>query len=245
MPRPREGVLEPLLSRRPQISPQPVAMVSMNKRIARRGWPLLAAGLLVVAGVLLVPLVRGSSSPSSATAPLAPAASRVAGQNYQICNEQSQYLTSPWTYHALASGSRSYTVSQYKALPGYGRTLPPLPSYIASESSATEAAVIYAPGSSVSQPAYDFPETPLLYFFEGGAYGEIGFQTVPGDQFIGGSTSGYREPTFNDGGAAAGIDAQNDTYDFSGGASTLASSAPAGAQRSQPGRPSAATSARL
>ena len=63
----------------------------------------------------------------------------------------------------------------------------PLPSYIANESSATEAAVIYAPGSSVSQPAYDFPETPLLYFFEGGAYGEIAFETVPGDQFIGGS----------------------------------------------------------
>ena len=73
-------------------------------------------------------------------------------------------------------------------------------------------------GSSVNQPAYAFPETPLLYFFEGGAYGEIAFQTVPGDQFIGGSASGYREPTFNDGGAAAGIDAQNATYDFSGGA---------------------------
>ena len=178
-----------------------------------------------------MPLVRGSSPSHSATPQLAtPAASQVPGQNYQICNEQSQYLTSPWTYHALASGSRSYTVSQYKALPGYGRTLPPLPSYIASESSATEAAVIYAPGSSVSQPAYDFPETPLLYFFEGGAYGEIAFQTVPGDQFIGGSTSGYREPTFNDGGAAAGIGAQNATYDFSGGASTLASSAPTGAK---------------
>ena len=198
----------------------------MNKRIARRGWPLLAAGLLLAAGVLLVPLVRGSSSPHSA----APAASQVPGQNYQICNEQSQYLTSPWTYHALASGSRSYTVSQYEALPGYGRTLPPLPSYIASESSATEAAVIYAPGSSVSQPGYAFPETPLLYFFEGGAYGEIGFQAVPGDQFIGGSTSGHREPTFNDGGAAAGITAQNANYDFSGGASTLASSAPTGAK---------------
>jgi hypothetical protein len=90
--------------------------------------------------------------------------------------------------------------------------------------------VIYAPGSSVDQPAYDFPETPLLYFFEGGAYGKISFETVPGDQFIGGSTSGYREPTFNDGGAAAGIDAQNATYDFSGGGSTLASSAPTGAK---------------
>ena len=177
-----------------------------------------------------MPLVRGSFSSCTPRSLCHARASRVPGQNYQICNEQSRYLTSPWTYHALASGSRSYTVSQYKALPGYGRTLPPLPSYIASESPATEAAVIYAPGSSVSQPAYDFPETPLLYFFEGGAYGEIAFQTVPGDQFIGGSTSGYREPTFNDGGAAAGISAQNATYDFSGGASTLASSAPAGAR---------------
>ena len=178
-----------------------------------------------------MPLVRGSPSSHSATpAPSAtPIVSRVLGQKYQICKEQSQYLTSPWTYHALASGSRSYTVSQYEALPGYGRTLPLLPSYIASQNPTTEAAVIYAPGSSVIQPAYAFPETPLLYFFEGGAYGEIAFQTVPGDQFIGGSTSGYREPTFNDGGGAAGISAQNDTYDFSGGGSTLASSAPTGA----------------
>ena len=138
-------------------------MVPMNKRTARRGWLLLAEGFLLAAGVQLVPLVRGSSPPNSATpVPSATATtSQVPGQRYQICNEQPQHLTSPWTYHALASGSRSYTVSQYRALPGYGRTLPPLPSYIASESSATEAAVIYAPGSSISQPAYAFPETPL------------------------------------------------------------------------------------
>ena len=192
---------------------------------------MLALGLLLAAAGLLVSVVRGSSSSQpAASAASPPAASRVPGQNYQICDEQSQYLASPWTYHGLASGSRSYTVSQYKALAGYGRTLPPLPSYIASESSGTEAAVIYAPGSSVNQPAYDFPETPLLYFFEGGAYGEISFQTVPGDQLIGGSTSGYREPTFNDGGAAEGIDAQNATYDFSGGASALAASALTGAK---------------
>ena len=48
---------------------------------------------------------------------------QVPGQNYQICNEPSPYLTSPWTYHALESGSRSYSVSQYKTLPGYGKTL--------------------------------------------------------------------------------------------------------------------------
>jgi Right handed beta helix region len=189
---------------------------------------LLAAGLLVVAAVLWVPLHRGSSS-SPHYPIVTPTTSRVPGQDYQICNEQSKYLTSPWTYHSLASGSRNYTVSQYEALPGYGRTLPPLPSYISAESSTTPAAVIYAPGSAVNQPAYDFPQTPLLYFFEGGAYGEIGFQTVPGDQFIGGSATGYREPTFNDGGTAAGIDAQNNTYDFSGGTGTLAALARAGA----------------
>jgi hypothetical protein len=104
-----------------------------------------------------------------------------------------------------------------------------LPPYIASASPATKAAVIYAPGSSVNQPSYAFPETPLLHFFEGGAYGPIGFEAVPGDQFIGGSAPGHREPTFDDHGAASGISAQNDTYDFSGGASTLATSAPAGA----------------
>ena len=188
---------------------------------------MLAAGLLLAAAILLVPHVRGSSSPHFAA--VAPAASPVPGQSYQICTEQSRYLTSPWTYHALESGSRSYTVSQYMALPGYGTTLPPLPSYIATESPATDAAVIYAPGSPADQPPYDFPETPLLYYFEGGAYGEIDLQTVPGDQFIGGSASGYRQPTFNDGGAAAGIGAQNSTYDFSGGGSTLAALAPTGA----------------
>ena len=120
-----------------------------------------------------MPVVRGSSSSHSAapTVSATPAASQVPGQKYQICNEPSPYLTSPWTYHALASGSRSYTVSQYEALPGYGRTLPPLPAYIAREGPATQAAVIYAPGSPVNQPAYAFPQTPLLYFFEGGGAG--------------------------------------------------------------------------
>ena len=190
----------------------------MNKRLVRNGWPVVAAA------ILLATLV--SCSHSAAPAP-APAPTQVLGKNYQVCDEQAQYLTSPWTYHALASGSRSYTVSQYEALPGYGTALPPLPSYIASERPATEAAVIYAPGSSVARPSYDFPQTPLLSFFEAGAYGEIAFQTVPGDQFIGGSSPGSREPAFNDGGSAGGISGQNATYEFSGGASTLASSAPA------------------
>ncbi len=170
--------------------------------------------------------LRAGPAPS---APNASVGTTVPGENYQVCQQQARYLTSPWTYHALASGSRSYTVSQYEALSGYGTTLPPLPSYIASQGAATEAAVIYAPGSNVNQPSYDFPETPLLYFFEAGAYGGIDFQTVPGDQFIGGSSPGQGEPAFDDGGSADGISAQNSTYDFSGGAATLATSAPAGA----------------
>ena len=203
----------------------------MNNRIVRRRWAWLAGVLLLAAGlVLAVTVGRGSAGPaggSDSTRPATLAASPVPGQKYQVCSEPSQYLTSPWTYDALASGSRSYTVSQYQALPGYGKTLPPLPAYIAAEGPAAQAAVIYAPGSSVNQPAYASPDTPLLRFFEGGAYGQIAFESVPGDEFIGGSAAGHREPTFNDHGAAAGISAANDTYDFSGGASTLESSAPA------------------
>src|SRR6266702_2284254 len=144
--------------------------------------PMLALGLVVAAGVLLVPpLFRGSSPSSggsSAPHPGRPSASHVLGQDYQICDQPSRFLTSPWTYHALASGSRSYTVAQYKALPGYGKTLPPLPSYIANQSPTTKAAIIYAPGGNVSQPAYAFPQTPLLYFFEGGSYGKLGLEAV-------------------------------------------------------------------
>ena len=188
----------------------------------------MATRLLFPVAVLLAPLTgcTHSAAPSATSAP----ASQVPGASYQVCDQQAKYLTSPWTYHALTSGSEGYTVSQYEALPGYGKTLPPLPAYIAGESTATEAAVVYAPGSSVAQPAYAFPETPLLYFFEGGTYGEIAFQTVPGDQFVGGSASGYPEPAFDDGGQAAGIDAENGTYEFSGGASTLAASASTGAR---------------
>ncbi len=141
----------------------------------------------------------------------------VQGQNYQICNEQSQYLTSPWTYSALASGSQSYTVAQYEALSGYGTTLPALPTYIADESPTTMAAVIFAPGSPTDLPAYNFPESPILYFFEGGAYGAIDLQSVTGDEFIGGSTASYPEPKFDDSGAQDGISAQNDSFSYANG----------------------------
>jgi len=151
----------------------------------------------------------------------------VPGQSYMICDDQSQ-LTSPYTYNALASGSQEYTVAEYEALSGYGTTLPSLPSYIASEPSTTAAAVIFAPGSTVDNPQYDYPETPLLYFFEGGAYTNLGLSAVSGDEFIGGSATGYPEPTFDDGGNAGGINAQNGTYDFSGGSSTLAATANSG-----------------
>jgi hypothetical protein len=157
------------------------------------------------------------------------ATSTVPGQDYMVCDNPGQFLTSPWTYHALASGSQSYTVSQYQALAGYGTTLPPLPGYIAAEGPNATAAVILAPGSSdASIGAYNFPGSPILYFFEGGSYGPIGLQSISGDQFIGGSAPGFPEPQFNNGGGASGINAQNDSYTFSGGTSSLAGAAAAG-----------------
>ena len=104
-----------------------------------------------------------------------------------------------------------------------------MPGYIAAENPKTEAAIIYAPGSTTNVPAYARPETPMLQFFEGGAYGEISTQSVSGDEFIGGAAPSYPEPAFDDGGNAGGISAQNDTFDYSGGTSTLASAAGSGA----------------
>lgn len=154
----------------------------------------------------------------------------VPGENYQICDLQSQYLTSPWTYHALVSGSQSYTVAQYEALTGYGTTLPPLPSYISGQASTTTAAIIYAPGSTdIATAAYNLPGTPIIHFFEGGAYGELALQTISGDEFIGGSATGYPEPQFDSNDNAGGIDAGNDTYGFSGAGTTLAVTANTGA----------------
>ncbi|HEY6791180.1 MAG TPA: hypothetical protein VI365_28115 [Trebonia sp.] len=183
-------------------------------------------GFIGLAVLLLGGLILGVEmhAPADAAA-IAP----VAGENHQICNEQAQYLTSPWTYNALASGSRTYTVAQYEALSGYGTTLPPLPSYIANEDPSTTAAIVYAPGSAVNTPAYSLPDTPILSFFEGGSYSQLSLQSISGDQFIGGSASGFPEPAFNDGGTAGGISAQNDTFGFSGGSSVLASTAPSGA----------------
>jgi hypothetical protein len=144
-----------------------------------------------------------------------------AGQNYQICSKTSQYLTSPYTYDSLASGSQNYTIAQYEALPGYGTTLPSLPSDITSEPAGTEAAVIYAPNSiGVSLAGYQMPGTPVLFFFEGGSYGYIGMPSVSGDLFIGGSAPGYPEPEFNDGGSAAGISDSTSHFGFSGGTDT-------------------------
>jgi hypothetical protein len=165
--------------------------------------------------------VEAGSQPTDYQAP---------GETYQICNEQSKYLTSPWTYDALKSGSERYTVAQYEALPGYGKTLPPLPSYIASESPSRQAAIVYAPGSTTDSPAYEFSNSPILQFFEGGVYHKIGLQSVTGDEFIGGSTASYPEPVFNNGGSAGGISAQNDAWAYSGGGSKLATYAPADAK---------------
>lgn len=157
------------------------------------------------------------------------AAASVPGESYNICDQTAQYLTSPYTYTGLASGSQSYTVAQYQALLTDGASLPPLPSYISAEGSNATAAVIFAPGASVSNPAYDYPLSPIIYFYEGGSYGFLGEQSVTGDEFIGGSASGFPEPQFNDNNAAGGINSGNDTYSFSGGTSTLAATANVGA----------------
>jgi hypothetical protein len=177
----------------------------------------------------IAPLILLSVFVGLTLKPKTHAASQVLGQSYLTCDNPGQFLTSPWTYHALSSGSQSYTVAQYQALSGYGTTLPPLPSYISSEATSTTAAVIFAPGSQAWGPAYQFPGTPIIYFFEGGAYGPIGFQSVSGDEFIGGSAAGFPEPTFDDANGADGIDASNSTSGYNGGGSTLAAPAGVGA----------------
>ena len=199
----------------------------------RKKWFAVAIVVALI-GVVVGFLIAPGSSTEVGAPPVAsprPADYHVPGENYQVCTDQSKYLTSPWTYNALTSGSRSYTVAQYKALRGYGTALPPLPSYIASESPATEAAVIYSPGSTTNSQAYNFPNSPIIQFFEGGAYKELALQSVSGDEFIGGSSADYPEPIFNDGGASGGIDASNNTYGYSGGKSTLAVPAAAGATK--------------
>ena len=158
------------------------------------------------------------------------------GESYQICPTynsngtekytaaSTKYLTSPYTYDKLASGSRTYTVAQYQELLQSGASLPSLPAYIAGEAPATEAVVIFAPESTVSEPQYLFPLSPVLYFFEGGAYRNLGFETVSGDEFIGGSAPGYPEPIFDDGGETSGggsINQENASYDFSSGGSSM------------------------
>ena len=201
----------------------------------RKAWLVAAiavALVTVIAGIRLVASRPGTVTSRPGTkVGSSPADYQVPGKSYQICNERSKYLTSPWTYHALTSGSRAYTVAQYQTLRGYGTTLPPLPSYIAREGPKTKAAVVYAPGSTTNAPAYNFPNSPIIQFFEGGVYHELALQSVSGDEFIGGSTASYPEPIFNDGGAAGGIDANNDTYGYSGGKSTLAVPATTGMRR--------------
>lgn len=203
-----------------------------------------AAAVLILASVLAGCTATKPQPKAGASVP-GESYQSIPGESYQICPiynshgiqqytaASTKYLTSPYTYHKLASGSRTYTVAQYQALLHGGASLPPLPEYIAGEAPATEAAVIFAPGSTVNQPQYLFPLSPILYFFEGGAYRNLGFETVSGDGFIGGSAPGYPEPIFDDGGDIGGggsISQQNDTYGLSlGGSSTLAAKVTAGA----------------
>lgn len=169
---------------------------------ASRAIRTVPKSLAIISLALLVALF-GLQAPLDNAKP-ADTVTQVAGQSNMICDDQSQ-LTSPWTYNALVSGSQSYTVHDYQQLPGYGTTFPPLPSYITNENATTTAAIIYAPGATVSNPAYDFPQTPVIQFFEGGAYTDLDLQSISGDEFIGGSATGYPEPTFDDGGNAGGI----------------------------------------
>jgi hypothetical protein len=219
-------------------------------------WAASALALIAAVGVVLAPAggqqplrkAADASSYTPADASQYAPATPVPGQNYELCDTKTPYLTSPWTYDVLASGSQGYTVVQYEALPGYGTTLPPLPAYIAGEPPATEAAIIYAPGANVNIQAYELPETPILSFFEGGSYPGTGTgpgiseQSVSGDEFIGGQTPGWPEPKFNDDGYAGGISDTNSTYSFSGGTTALASSAPAGALSVTTAAPLAANS---
>ena len=201
-----------------------------------------AAAALILASVLAGCTTTKPQPKAGASVP-GESYQSVPGESHQICpiynshNTQqytaasTKYLTSPYTYHKLASGSRTYTVARYQALLHGGARLPPLPGYIAGEAPATEAVMIFAPGSVVSQPGYLSPLSPVLYFFEGGAYKNLGFGSVSGDEFIGGSAPGYPEPVFDDGGETSGdgtISQENSSYDFSsGGSSTLAAKVPA------------------
>lgn len=198
---------------------------SLGKRVRTyptRAWFATRRVHRAVATMLVVILVAGLGlNLQHPLGKVKPTGYTVAGQGYEICDEQAQYLTSKWTYDALTSGSQAYDVADYEALPGYNTTLPPLPQYIIDEGGSAEAAVIFAPGSTVDNPQYDYPNTPLVYYFEGGAYTNLGLSSVTGDEFIGGSAPGYPEPTFDDQNNAGGIDAQNGTFDFSGGHSTL------------------------
>jgi hypothetical protein len=171
---------------------------------------------------------------------------RVPGESYLLCPAynsngterytaaSTKYLTSPYTYDSLASGIESYTIAQYQALLKGGASLPPLPSYVAAEPQGTLAAIIYAPGSTVTVPSYNTspptaPNSPIIQFFEGGAYTDLSLQSVSGDEFIGGSAPGYPEPRFNDKGTTGGIQQTNDSLNYSGAANALAATAPKGA----------------
>jgi hypothetical protein len=182
-----------------------------------------------VSWIALIPVVAFTVFAGLSLQQSSHAAVLVNGQNYNICSQGATYLTSPWTYHALASGRQDYTAAQYQALPGYGTTLPPLPSYLANQGAGVTAAIIYAPGADVSEPAYMFPETPVLRFFEGGDYGLLGTQSLSGDLLIGGSTTGFPEPKFDDAYAAGGVSNTNDTQGYNGGSVTLTAPASAGA----------------
>jgi hypothetical protein len=104
----------------------------------------LLAQRRVLSGAVIAAMVLVAVTVGLTFRPASHASTAVNGMNYLICDNPGTQLTSPWTYHALASGSQTYTVAQYQALAGYGTTLPPLPSYISAMGSTATAAIIYA-----------------------------------------------------------------------------------------------------
>jgi hypothetical protein len=109
-----------------------LTVVSMNKRIARQGWPFLAVALLLAAGIVLVLLVRGSSSPHSATSspvitpssapvtwcesglPASPYRSAPAGSVTVPAGDNSSFhFSTPDTTYWFASGTHTLSTGVY------------------------------------------------------------------------------------------------------------------------------------
>jgi hypothetical protein len=177
-----------------------------------------------------------STTAGTTTSTTTPTTFTAAGESYEICTgpqSSTASLTSPWTYDALASGSESYTATQYEELntdgtenstvPGsaYNVTLPPLPSYLLNASG--DVATVYAPGSGGIGATED---AAVLDFLEGGSYPNgWAAQMVSGDEVIGGSATGYPQPVIDEGNASTSdFDSGNSHYNSIMGHGVVATS---------------------